>query len=1331
MDRHSTQQNIHSLLSKLDDPDPDIRYMSLNDLLGILNGSSSSYLSTDPVSSTRLVDGLLKSLQDQHGEVQSQALKCLSPLAVRISFECLCPLVEKLTNLTASQSIDTSIPNTALTVIITALPSPQPGQPPSQEATAAYSAISRVLIPRLTGQVQSRSTRRDSIPRGMLEKDPSKGYSSDAIDVVVEVVNCFGSLLKETEVASLQKSVMAIIENDTAATVVTKRALAAISALILHFSDSQLNTFVSQLIDSFRSPQLTVNRRRHLTAAIGSLARSAPLKFGPYLKTLASFVLSPVNEQESEDMNEDDSDDAADELRETALVTLDTLLASCSQEMQPYLMNSINSALRYLRYDPNIAELEEDEEMGGTMDEGSEDGATEEPDDGDDEFDDFEEEGGYSDIDDMSWKVRRCASKMLHTVVSTYGSSRFLEDGILYQQVAPALISRFGKEREESVKLEVVATLTALVRKTSEGTPIVSSNGFTEPVGGSKNSRKRRRQDSFASTIDFEPSMGSSSAINSPVLVPSSPEPGPQADLARLVPSILQSLVKIWKRASVSLKQAAIVLLKSLALVRYGGLADYLQQIEDPIADALKTPISGSTVTTGSAVGAGTLQIETLSLIAAIAETHTSNALLPFLIALTPGVVASVNDRNYRVASEALGAIEQFIKALTPPRVSANEQDLRLQLEKLYEVIVFRITDTSADLEVRQRAIHVFGVLLARTSGVQGAKFISPPQRLRGLSILVDRLKNETTRLSTARAIDNIAVLACSEQDASAAWISEVTTELGAQLRKSDRTLRSSCLEALRSLAMNPYTRAYYDRKTLGELENLLLPLLSPDDFHLLAPALIILAKIVPGNAQALVNDGLISSLCSIVVAPLVGTALKALLLLVKVIGEQSAGAELMKRLLRDVGINGDPAVVGRAIGTLLVHGGPNLGVKMEDFLTELRTAQDNQRKCLALAILGEFCLRMGADCPLTPDLFISNFQSKSDKVRLAAAIALGNAAASSIKTYMPVILEELDKSSSSNYLLLHSVKEVLQHPENVRSDIVPFAMKLWGILLTASDDEDNRVVGAECIGRLALIDPVSYVPHLQECLSSQNPTVRGTVISAFRYTLSDSSSVYHDVLRPLIIPMLVNMLSDRDLGNHRLALTTLNSAIHNKMDIILPHLSELLPAVIGDTHIKPELIREVQMGPFKHKVDDGLELRKSAYETLYACLDSAFSRINVSEFLDRILAGVEDEQDIRALCNLMTVKLIALAPEETQRQLDALSERYRVVLSFRPKDNAVKQDLEKAEEASLGILKISRELEKAFPTAESSGEHLKWKAYMDWIRKTFALQLRSLEVES
>jgi len=36
------------------------------------------------------------------------------------------------------------------------------------------------------------------------------------------------------------------------------------------------------------------------------------------------------------------------------------------------------------------------------------------------------------------------------------------------------------------------------------------------------------------------------------------------------------------------------------------------------------------------------------------------------------------------------------------------------------------------------------------------------------------------------------------------------------------------------------------------------------------------------------------------------------------------------------------------------------------------------------------------------------------------------------------------------------------------------------------------------------------------------------------------------------------------------------------------------------ETVIKPELVRTVQMGPWQHKVDDGLEARKTAYETLY-----------------------------------------------------------------------------------------------------------------------------------
>jgi cullin-associated NEDD8-dissociated protein 1 len=910
--------------------------------------------------------------------------------------------------------------------------------------------------------------------------------------------------------------------------------------------------------------------------------------------------------------DDEEHDPQADELRETALVTLEALISSCNQQMQPYLTKTTRSALRFLKYDPNVAETEDDEEMGGTQDDGSEDDATEDP-DMDDEFEDFEEEGGYSDIDDMSWKVRRCAAKLLYTVISTYGHGRAEEKSALFQQIAPALVSRISKEREESVKLEVVSTLTALVRKTGEGSMIVTSNDFLEGVGGSKNSRKRRRQDSDASMIDFEPRAGISLTTDSPI-APSSPKSGSQADLARSVPLIVQNLVKVWKQASIPLKQAAIILLKSLSLVRYGGLAHHLQQIEDLIADALKTSsVSGSTAAhTGAAVSAGTLQIETLGLIAAIAETHLSDALLPFLIALVPGVIEAVNDRNYKVSSEALGAVEQIVKAMTPPRVSTNASDVTLQLQKLYDVVHSRITDTSADLEVRQRAIHVFGIIIARTSGERGLEFLSFDSRCSGLAVLVDRLRNETTRLSAVRAVDHVVVLADRKEDVSSDWANNVALELGSNLRKSDRALRGACLETLRSLSMNSNVRSHLTPETMAASENAVLPLLAAADFHTLTPTLIVIAKLVPGNGNLLVNNALISSICSIVKKPLVGTVLKALLLLVKVIGDEGAGASLMQNLLRDVGITGESSVVGRAVGTLLVHGGSNLGVTMDDFTTELKTARDDSRKCLALAILGEIGLRMGPECSLTPELFIPHFSSESDQVRLAAATALGNAAAGSIKAYLPIILEGLEKSNTQSYLLLHSVREILQHPEVVRPDLAPSAHKLWHALLLVSEEEDNRAVGAECVGRLALLDPVAYIPHFQvskfytlcqclkilknrsqEYLANSDPAVRGVVISAFRYTLADSSDDYNDVLRPLMVPLLTNMLSDSDLGNHRLALTTLNSAIHNKMNLLVPHLDELLPAVLGDTKIKPELIREVQMGPFKHKVDDGLDLRK------------------------------------------------------------------------------------------------------------------------------------------
>jgi cullin-associated NEDD8-dissociated protein 1 len=244
-------------------------------------------------------------------------------------------------------------------------------------------------------------------------------------------------------------------------------------------------------------------------------------------------------------------------------------------------------------------------------------------------------------------------------------------------------------------------------------------------------------------------------------------------------------------------------------------------------------------------------------------------------------------------------------------------------------------------------------------------------------------------------------------------------------------------------------------------------------------------------------------------------------------------------------------------------------------------------------------------------------------------------------------------------------------------------------------------------------------------------------VISALRYTFADTDEAYDEYLRPIVVPMLIQMLNESDLDNRRLALTTFNSAMHNKPDIIIPALDQLLPLAMKETHIKPELLREVQMGPFKHKVDDGLEIRKSAYETLYALLETAFARlspIEVSDCFERIVAGITDEHDIRILCNLMLTKLMVIAPDQVHSRLEAIAANLRIVLSVKPKDNAVKQEIEKIHEGGRGVLKVSVLLNKQLGTegivGQDDPQSRAWASYWEWISKEHATRLKEANDE-
>jgi cullin-associated NEDD8-dissociated protein 1 len=132
--------------------------------------------------------------------------------------------------------------------------------------------------------------------------------------------------------------------------------------------------------------------------------------------------------------------------------------------------------------------------------------------------------------------------------------------------------------------------------------------------------------------------------------------------------------------------------------------------------------------------------------------------------------------------------------------------------------------------------------------------------------------------------------------------------------------------------------------------------------------------------------------------------------------------------------------------------------------------------------------------------------------------------------------------------------------------------------------------------------------------------------------------------------------------------------------------------------------------------------------------METAFSRISIIDLYDRIVAGLGDDNDIRALCNLMVSKLVYIAPEETARRLDAIADKYRATLSTKLKDNAVKQEHEKQSEANKSVLRVTLLLiEKLKVSLNHAGAsvdpamHQKWTQYWDWVSKDFGPQLKEL----
>ncbi|KAG7090596.1 hypothetical protein E1B28_009701 [Marasmius oreades] len=1181
---------MNGLIEKMQSPDQDFRFMGLNDLMNEIKQDQGSFVG-DEVLENKVLGQVLALVEDKISEVKNQAVKCLGQLIKILRQTQMEMVVDKLIEFSGGKDDELrDISALALKTITAELPA---------DGKISASACAK-LTPKLLGQAE----KSDTPPEALVE----------TLSILSILISRFPQNLSSATFSPPPLVVLAPLLSHSRP-VVRKRAIVTLSQFIPISQPGLFNELLKSSVLPHLAANANIEKQRTTVQLIAAVARHSPSQIAQSLGEIVPPITKAIQRDD-------------DELREGCLQALEVLLLRCPGELTPYISSVIQVGNQYIKYDPNYAGGDEEEEMDVD-------------DDGDDDDAELDE---YSDDEDTSYKIRRSATKLLAALIATRPELL----SVVYKEVSPVLISRFG-DREETVKLEVWSTYAILLSQTAV------YGGLSQTAEDVTHGKRKRDTD----TMETEGS--------------------PYSLLKGQVPNLSKALLNQLKapKTPPATLQAGFSLLLSLLTVMPGSLSNQVPLITSTSKSVLSQPPTTST---------STLYLSCLSFLSLFFSSHSPPAFIGSLPTLTPPLIKAVGERHPRVASEAFRVFSALLQAMKPVKNTD-------WTDKLYELALVRLTNHDTDAEVRANAEDCIADLWICANDMMKGK---------------DRKEWEAICRQNGRSEGAIKVIikVASEVTVGDDWVNGCVEWLIGLLKKAGRAGKTETFTAI-DVLLRSYTAG-----VPAELPSVLIthikPYLTVSDIALLSQALTtlsVLLKLAPAITFPEVEKFLLSTIYTISHSPLVsGSALDSLLAFYAALirADEQIATHVVPNLVLTVEkvgrVDANPANVAKCVAQVVrSHQGVAAGTIVE-YAKHIKSSKAKvSTVVLSLLILGE----LGRFIDMTPqqDIFanaIEHFSAEQEEVRSAAAFAAGNIAIGNPHQFLPAIVKLVQSDAKKRLLALHALKEVVTHCSN--SQLENVTDLLWVPLFENSEnsEEATRNVAAACLGKLATTHPSKYLPQLHARIRDSDPAARATVVSAIRYTFADTAQSYDELLSPLLVDFL-SLMVDSDLTVRRLTLSALNSAARTKPHLVRDHLNALLPNLYQETIVNQDLIRTVQMGPWTHKVDDGLEARKTAYETMYTLLDTCLTKLDLHEFIGRVFSGLADDSDeIKVISHMMLFRLSQVAPAAVSQRLDeATPQLEKTMKGAQVTKDTVKQDLERAAELQRSALRAVAALSK------------------------------------
>eukprot|EP00977_Amphora_coffeiformis_P016691 scaffold5237_cov179-Amphora_coffeaeformis.AAC.4 len=1271
--------SITALLKKTEHYDKDERYMATSDLCEVLkrqSGEGGGSATLDSNIERQICTAVLRLLHDKSNDVQAIAVKTLGVLLTTVKEEQVLEIADSLADqvLDASKSELRDVYAIGLRTLVKTIP-------PSMGNQVAQRLVGRLLE-------GIRSSQNEEIVLSCL-------------DILTELLARFGgsavAVTRQHE-AILQ---MCLSQLSSTAPVVRKRAGSAMACLSVVLTDALLMRMVEALLGQIDQAEGIGKEGRRKTAAakrtqsgnhvVGdtrSLIRTMCAVSGQVghrlgqeqIDRIVPIFLRFTDPEDAATGDDDDDHDNGDdimdegdgeiatELRESCFMGFESFVTRCPKEVESHLEKIIQTALAYMCYDPNYS-------YGEDQDEEDQD---EELDDEDEYEDEYEEDEDFDDDDDdESWKVRRAAVRALKAVVETKKHNPALLWSTQYSVrrgkssvVATALVNRF-KEREENCRVGVIECFTRLLEVTIDA----AASGVL--------------------TFAMEESMTDTEAV---------------IDFRSVYTTkLVKACEKILgtKKGKERSKSGTLALLATLCKAP-GGVGGQTQV--SSVFKHVQVFLKGGTEMALHREGASkALRLDALLLVhnmLASPEHVPAHIRICLSQGLLPEICDAVKEQWYKVSAEALRSLAAVPQFFVTGYEEGGELGKRTKEStdvagRLYTAIEPLLAAHDVDQEIKECALKATASLLCWLHPM-----LADNQKARLLELLLERLRNETTRIAAIKTLSSVAegISTVSPVDLSPI-LADALTDMASFLKLHSRSLKQTALESMDVVTTN-HGAGLADGVLFSSVVQEFAPLIVDSDLHVahltLSVAVSIL-KVCPSAGPAIKDQMLEPALLLTVSSLLQDYALQSLVAFFKqlVLSEAVAFKDLLgllrERLSDGVGKQG---VYNLAECIAAVTATTTADLRKE-FLDELlalletgETPTDASRVRqvqLGLLVTGD----AGRMVDLSQEysaanrlktVYLTYFDSSSEDLKQAAAYALGNAAVGSQSDFIPAIVSRLDGDNKKQlYLVLSALREFIRCSKKTAStsltstlsDILPPLEKAC-----AEKEEGVRTMVAECLGSLACLQPVELFPKLQALVeahsniaapegtieegdevSEMNSLVCWTVATSVK--LAISGKIDPAVLSQYM-PTFVKLLEQKEIHVRIAALLLVYSSVHHMPQVVSGLLKDsVFPYLFEVSGLK--MTRVVDLGPFKHTVDDALPLRKAALSIFATCLESAPGSLDIGAFMSVLAQALGDAEDIQLHAHQIILSMCSKNPSYVVNEVDSFVDPLEKTIRKKP----------------------------------------------------------------